>query len=75
MDNDGSRIQARITGGQLPSADCVVTWYHPGRGQRCAVCHDRVLSFELAIQCDLPDGTAAWFHAACHARWQEALGM
>jgi hypothetical protein len=74
MNNEVSRIQASITGGQLPNVDCLVTWYRPGRGERCAVCHHRILSFELGIQCDLTDGTTMWFHVPCHARWQEAVG-
>jgi hypothetical protein len=74
MDDELARIQANIARGQLPDADCLVTWYHPGRGQRCAVCHQRILSVELGIQCDLPDGTTIWFHIPCHTKWQDAVG-
>ena len=66
------RIQSNIAGGQLPKVDCLVTWYHSGRGELCAVCARRILSTEPAIECDLPGGTTVWFHVPCHARWQEA---
>ena len=74
MEDAIARIQANIAGGLLPSVDCLVTWHHAGRGERCAVCRHRILSFEVGIQCHLPDGNTIWFHSPCHTRWQEALG-
>jgi hypothetical protein len=68
-----ARIQEGIACGRLPIVDCVVTWYGPGRGQRCAACDRRILSTELGIDCDLPGDKTIWLHVRCYALWQSVL--
>jgi hypothetical protein len=74
MDDLRARIQEGIRDGSLPSVECLVAWYRPGRGQICDVCTGRILGTELALECDQPGGTTIWFHARCYDLWRSALG-
>lgn len=68
-----ARITERVGAGTLPREDCVVTWYGPGRGRRCAVCDERILGTDIEIACDLPGGGAIHFHSPCYDLWRGAL--
>jgi len=67
------RIKEGMAAGTLPCEDCVVTWYGPGRGRRCAACDERILSTDVEIACDLPGGGTIYFHSPCYDVWQAAL--
>jgi hypothetical protein len=74
MDALQTRIQEGIRDGSLPSVECLVAWYGPGRGQLCGACAERILGTELAVECDQPGGATIWFHAWCYDLWHAALG-
>jgi hypothetical protein len=74
MDALRTRIEEGIRDGSLPATDCLVTWYGRGRGQVCVVCSQRILGSDVAIDCDLPGGTTAWFHAPCYELWRAVIG-
>ena len=69
MDNLRTRIQDDIRDGLLPNVDCLVTWFGPGRGEVCVACAGRILGSEVSIECDLPGGDTARFHARCYELW------
>jgi hypothetical protein len=73
MDPLMERIQEGVTAGRLPSIDCIVTWYGPGRGQHCAACDQRILGTEVSVDCDMPDEATLRFHARCYALWHSLL--
>ena len=68
-----ARIQQRMSDGTLPCADCVVTWYGPGRGRHCAACDRRILGTDREIECDVPAGGTIYFHQACYEVWHSCL--
>jgi hypothetical protein len=74
MDNLRERIRNGIEKGRVPSVECLVTWFGPGRGEVCVVCSSRILGSELAIECDLRTGNTAWFHAPCYDLWLSVRG-
>jgi hypothetical protein len=75
MDPLLGRIRSRINGKLLPDVDCVATWYRAGRGQRCDACDKRILATDLGLDCDLPDGSTARFHARCYVLWHSLVAM
>ena len=68
-----ARIKALLACGALPGEDCVVTWYGPGRGNRCAACDERILATDIEVACDLPGGGTLYFHSPCYDLWHAAL--
>ena len=73
MDDLRTRIREGVRDGSLPSVECLVAWYGPGRGQLCGACSERIRGAELAVECDQPGGTTIWFHARCYDLWHVAL--
>lgn len=73
MDDLRARIRDYVRDGLLPSADCLIAWYGPGRGQVCEACTGRILGRELAVECELRGGTTIWFHASCYGIWRSVL--
>jgi hypothetical protein len=69
MDKMRTHIRESVQDGRLPSADCLVTWFGHGRGELCAVCARRILGSEVSVECDVAEGDAVWFHAACYDLW------
>jgi hypothetical protein len=74
MDDLRTRIQEYIRDGLLPSDQCLIAWYGPGRGQICEVCTGRILGSEVAVECELRGGAVIWFHASCYGLWYSMLG-
>lgn len=68
-----ARITERIASGALPRENCLVTWYGPGRGNRCVACDERILGTDIEVACDLPGEGTIYFHSPCYDLWHAAL--
>jgi hypothetical protein len=68
-----SQIRDKMSSGDLPRENCVVTLYAAGRGEHCAACGQRILGSETAVECDLPRAGVLRFHRRCYDLWQLEL--
>ena len=66
-------IRRRVADGSLPKDECLVTWYSPGRGERCAVCERRILGTENGMHCDHSGGWTVHFHQHCYVLWYRVI--
>ena len=64
-----SGIRYEILAGSLPKEHCRMTWYGPGTGAVCVACERPILSGDLEVECDLPQGGTIRLHRTCYDIW------
>lgn len=63
-------IRQKILAGDLPKANCHMTWYGPGTGGDCLACQQAIEANEVEVECDLPGGGGTIrLHRACYDIW------
>jgi hypothetical protein len=73
MNDVRSQIRDKMSCGDLPRDNCVVTLYRSGRGGRCVACSQRILGSETEVECDVPGAGTIHFHRRCYDLWQLEL--
>lgn len=65
------RIREKMLRGELPKADCRMTWFGAGRDGKCVACDEAIVANEVEVECDLPNGGTIRFHQRCYNVWVE----
>lgn len=71
LDELRSLTRDRLQRGELPREKCQVTWFGPGLGQRCDLCHGPITRSEIECECEHATAGILRFHQACFAVWDE----
>ena len=71
LDQLRSLTRDKLQRGELPRDKCQVTWFGPGVGEPCALCHRAISRTEIECECEQPSGGTLRLHQACFAVWDE----
>ena len=67
-------IRQKILDGTLPKQNCRMTWYGPGTGGICVACERPIVTDDVEVECDLPNGVrSASIGGATTSGWPSGL--